>query len=171
MQKLLRLAVKGISTDLFHKPATEKDFKALEHDWSWYMTNQPKSDPIYFIADESIFIAPEFEAADLPTPQAGNKQIKLYGIAKIVDLLATATETAILIPVDFHPLIALGMEQYIYKARSKRNDAINAAAEFATKKVDMVDSLTNRDNSPMIAELPNDINLGYGNSGFGGLTN
>lgn len=171
MLKLLRLSIKPYSTDIYYKPAIEKDMKALDHDWSWYMVNQPKSDPIYFIADESIFIAPEFKAEDLPTPQAGNKQVKLYGIAKVTDLLATATEDAILIPVDFHELIALGMEQNIYKARSKSNLSNNALIEFKNGVQEMIDTLTNRDNSPMIAQIPNDTNLGYGNGGNNSLLN
>lgn len=171
MLKMNRLAVKPTSTDIYYKPATEKDLKALPHDWSWYMKNQPKSDPIYFIADESIFIAPEFKPEDLPTPSAGNKQIKLYGVAKITNLAATATEDAILVPVDFHETIATGMEQYIYKARSKTALSSKALMEFNAGLQEMIDSLTNRDNSPMIAQVPDDTNLGYGEGSNGILVN
>jgi hypothetical protein len=163
MAKLNKLAVKGLSTDLYHTPAREVDMKALDRDWSWYMVNQPKNDPIYFIADESFFIAPQFTPDDLPTPALGNKQIKAYGVARITDIDASAAETAILIPIDFHPLISLGMEQFIFKARGKKNDAIGAMQEFELGKQKMIDTLTNRDNSPMYAGLPADNLLGYGN--------
>lgn len=169
MLKLNKLAIKGLSTDVYYTPAREVDMKALPRDWSYFMANQPKADPIYFVADESIFIAPEFKAEDLPASPLNNKQIKLYGVARVTDLLANAAEDAILIPIDFHPLIATGMEQYINKSRGKDAKAASALQEFEFGKQKMIDTLTNRDNSPMFASLPNDINLGYGDAGSNNL--
>lgn len=162
MQKLLRLAIKGLSTDVYYTPCHEADLRSTERDWLWHIKNQPKADPIYFIGDNSFFIAPEFKTADLPTVPLGNKQIKAYGIAKFVDLDASDQETSILIPSDFHPLIAKGMEQYILKSRSKKTEAQNAKIEYENDKLSMIDALTNRDDSPMIASLPNDDRLGFG---------
>ena len=48
MQKCLGVLIKGLSTDIDYTKAREVDIKALPRDWSWYLTNQPKSDPIYF---------------------------------------------------------------------------------------------------------------------------
>lgn len=163
MLKLTAVAIKGYSTDEYFKPAREVDIKTLPHDWEWYLTNQPKSDPIYFIADDSVFIAPNFVAADLPTSPSGNMQIKLTGTAKCIDLSAGATAAAILIPDDSHHRIAVGMTQWIFKARAKKNEAAAAKNEFEIEKSLMTDELTNRDNSGMTAKLPDDHNLGYGN--------
>lgn len=162
MLKLLRLAIKGYSTDTYYKNCREVDIKNLPEDWLWYMVNQSKADPIYFIGDESFFIAPEFKAADLPATPAGNVQIKCYGIAKLTDLTASDVETAVLIPSDFHQSISVGMEQYIYKARGKKKEAFDAMVDFNNKKQEMIDTLTNRDNSAMTAKLPGDYNLGFG---------
>ena len=162
MSKCLKLAIKGKYNDTLYTTAREVDVKALPRDWSWYLENQPKSDPIYFIADESVFIAPQFSETDLPETPSGNKQIKLYGIAKMSDLDVGALESAILIPVESHWRIALGMEQFIYKARKLKQEAFDSKQEFEVEIAKMIDELTNRDNSKMTAKLPNDYGLGFG---------
>lgn len=162
LRKLLNLAIKGRSTDSYHTPATEVDVSQLQKDWKYYMKNQPKEEPIYFMGDRSFFIAPEFKPEDLPDSPSGNKQIKAYGVASVADLAADATEDKILIPDDYHDLIALGMEQYIFKYRGKKDEAVNSMNEFEAKKSEMVDGLTNRDYSRMQAKLPNDTGLQYG---------
>ena len=161
LKKLLRLTIKGYDTDLNYKPCREEDPRAMDYDWNWYVENQPKEDPIYFIADTSIFIAPQWKADDLPDSPAGNKQIKAYGIASVTDLAANTIESLILIPEDQHERIAIGMEQYIYKSRGKMTEARNAKQEYTIEKEVMIDELTNRDASHMIATLPDDTRLQY----------
>lgn len=157
--KINRVSIKGYSTDIYFKPCREVKPQNLPEDWGWYMVNQPKSDPIYFIADESVFIAPEFKAADLPDSPSGNAQIKMEGIAKLTDLAADGAASAILIPDDYQHLISLGMEEYIYKSRGKRNEGIASKNSFEFEKSVMIDKLTNRDNSEMIATVPGTANL------------
>jgi len=160
MRKLMRLAIKGHSTDTYHTTAREVDPRQLEKDWSYYVKNQSKANPIYFIGDRSFFIAPEWKPDEVGG--AGNKQIKAYGIASVADLASDANESAILVPEDYHWLISLGMEQYVFKSRGKQNEAINSMNEYEAKKSEMIDGLTNRDVSRMKASLPNDNNLQYG---------
>jgi len=164
MQKLISLAIKGYDTDTYFTPSKEASLRELQkhHDWLWYMVNNPKSQPIHFIADESFFLAPEFKPEDLPDTQEGNNQIKAYGVATITDLTITSEESTILVPKDHHEVIALGMEKYIYKARGKKKEAFDSLTEFERASQDMTDKLTNRDDSFMQAELPNDTNLQYG---------
>lgn len=162
MLKALGVLIKGYSTDTYYKKAREVDIKSLAKDWAYYLANQPKADPIYFIADESIFIAPQFDSDDLPDTPSGNAQIKLNGIAKLIDLATGATDSAILIPDDSHWRIALGMEQYIYKSRKLKKEAFDAKQEFEIEIQTMIDELTNRDNSVMQATIPDDTALQYG---------
>ena len=162
MSKCQGLFVKGYKDDLDFTKANEVDIKTLPKDWSWYLDNQPKDQPIYFIGDESFFVAPQFKSADLPDTPAGNNQIKLLGISKFIDLDTGALDSAILIPDDSHHRIAIGMEPWILKARGKKNEATLAFQEFEVEKQKMVDELTNRDNSGMTAKLPNDYGLGFG---------
>ena len=99
----------------------------------------------------------------MPANPSGNAQIKLTGIAKFTDLDVGATDEAILIPTASHPRIAIGMKQWIMKARGKTKEAIAAKQEFEFEKITMIDELTNRNDSQMISTTPNDIQLGYGN--------
>lgn len=39
-------------------PATEVNPNSLPNHWSYYEENQPKESPMYFCADDSLFIAP-----------------------------------------------------------------------------------------------------------------
>jgi len=162
MVKALSVAIKGHKDDSDYTVAREVDIANLDYDWNYYLTTQSKVDPIYYIGEDSLFIAPQFVTADLPDVPAGNAQIKLNGIKKFIDITAEAEDSAILIPDDFQPVIALGMEQYIYKARGKANAAKSAKQEYLVEQSIMVDNLTNRDNSVMKAKLPDDTNLQYG---------
>lgn len=159
MLKCNNVYVERKSTGPYHLPAREVKLSQLNHDWSWYLDNQPKSDPIYFIADESIFIAPQFTADDLPASPSGNAQIKLTGIAKLTNLAAGATEAAVLIPTPER--IAIGMKYWILKSRNLNAAAAAAKQEFDTAKLTMVSELTNRDNSEMCARTPDDTALQY----------
>ena len=162
MLKAKGVYVKGYSTDTNYIKAREVKLADLPYDWDYYLEHQPKSDPIYFIGDNSLFIAPQFESDDLPDSPSGNIQIKLTGIAKFTDLDVGAEDSAILIPDDSHHRIAIGMKELIFRSRNKTNEADRAFSEFEAEKAKMIDELTNRDNSRMIATLPNDYNLQYG---------
>ncbi len=161
MSKLLKLAVKTTSEDEYHIPAREVDLRSLKFDWLWYLKNQPKSEPIYHISDQSFFIAPAFRPEDLPDDPSDNKQLKCTGIITFADLAADALENAVLIPKDYHETIALGMEKYIYKARKKKDEAMASINELTFAKQDMIDKLTNRDDSYMTAKLPDDTATQY----------
>lgn len=162
MIKAKGIYIKGHNTDTQYTKAREVKLANLSHDWDYYLEYQPKSDPIYFIADESIFIAPQFDSDDLPDSPSGNKQIKVTGLAKFIDLDTGATDAAILIPDDSHHRIAVGMKELIYRSRGKKAEADSAFQEFEAEKAKMIDELTNRDNSVMIATIPDDTNLQYG---------
>lgn len=161
MLKAKGVYIKGLSTDIEHIKAREVKLANLPRDWDWYLDNQPKSDPIYFIGDNSLFIAPQFKPVDLPVPPSGNLQVKLVGIAKFTDLDTGANSDAILIPDDSQHRIAIGMKELIFRARNKTSEANSAFSEFEAEKVKMIDELTNRDNSQMIARMPSDSHLQY----------
>jgi len=74
----------------------------LELDWDYYKNNQSELDPIYYVSDNSIFIA--------PTPQSNiPSAIKMTGIRKIPDYTLTSVEVDIGIPVDFHRVLVFGL--------------------------------------------------------------
>lgn len=159
MTKLIGLSVKTASDKKFIK-ATEVDITNMGADWDNILSQQAKTSPVYFIADNSVFLAPAYKAEDLITP-TNNKQLKLYGIAKVEDLALNAPEADILIPSDYHPLIATGMQYHIYKSRGKINEAKSIQNDYLNEKMAMVDKLTNRDLSSFSASTPDDTALQY----------
>lgn len=161
MLKAKGVYIKGYSANSNYTKTREVKLANLPYDWDYYLEHQPKSDPIHFIADTSIFIAPQFDSDDLPDSPSGNKQIKLVGLAKFIDLEAGATSSAILIPDDSQHRIAVGMKELILRSRGKVKEANSAFQEFEVEKGKMIDELTNRDNSQMIASLPDDTHLQY----------
>jgi hypothetical protein len=164
--EIRKALIKGYSTDDVHTVAREINPKDFGEDWTYFLDNQAKNDPVYFTTHDgvkiSIYIAPKFVAADLPSSPSGNEQIKLFATKKAVDLAAGASDNAVLIPDDEHHMIALGMEQYIYKNRGKKKEARDSLVEFKTEIPEMIDRITNRDQSAMIATLPNDRALQFG---------
>jgi len=159
MLKSKAVYIKGYSTDLEYIKAKDVKLANLPYDWNYYLDNQPKSSPIYFIGENSLFIAPQFNANDLPDDPSGNAQVKLVGIAKLIDLDTEATSADILIPDDSHHRIAIGMKELIFRSRGKTSEADKAFNEFEAEKSKMIDELTNRDTSTMIASLPDDEHL------------
>jgi hypothetical protein len=59
---------------------------SLEHEWEWYEAHQIATNPLYIIADASIFIAP------VPTV-ALTTGVKITGIRKIADYTINTTES------------------------------------------------------------------------------
>lgn len=74
----------------------------LELDWDYYKNNQSELDPIYYVSDNSIFIAPT-PSASIPSA------VKMTGIRKIPDYTLSSVEVDIGIPVDFHRVLVFGL--------------------------------------------------------------
>ncbi len=74
-------------------PADKVNPYTLPYDWSYYEENQNINNPIYFVADNSYFIAPA------PRTIVTN-WIKLTWIRKIPDYTLTTTEEEMLLPID-----------------------------------------------------------------------
>ena len=58
IKKIQNLSVRYSTDDEYLTPVEYVDREALNKDISWYESNQPKSCPIYFMKDESVFIFP-----------------------------------------------------------------------------------------------------------------
>jgi hypothetical protein len=68
----------------------------LTKDWNYYKTYQDKANPIYFIADKSVFIAPA------PTKIG---KIQARGIRNIEDYTESTTEQEMRIPVTYQHIL------------------------------------------------------------------
>ena len=77
---------------------------SLEKDWDYYVENQSILDPIYYVADNSVFIAPAPRSTE-----AGTGRIKLTGIRNIPDWTLSSVESAMKIPVDQQECLIYGL--------------------------------------------------------------
>lgn len=121
----------GVSVDYGdgYKKATKVDVNSLDKDVSWYETHQSTSNPIYTIQDNSVMIFP------VPTATTIG-DIKMYVVQNLIDLTASTAETDVFngkIHKKYHPLIALGAEQYAYIRRNLKQDSQEAEARFHWK--------------------------------------
>lgn len=111
------------------------------HDIAWYEVNQPDGDPIYFIADSSIFIYPY-------PKESVTDGIKYYGIKSLVDITATTTEADMFggkIPVKYYYMISEGMKQFIFTAKGLPNESEWAKNIFEREILpSLVEKLGNR---------------------------
>lgn len=135
-------------------PATIRDRSTLlqEHDLSWYEVNQSRGDPIFFIADNSVFIYP----APLEAVTSG---IKFYGIKSLADPTAATTGANLFggkIPEKYHTYISDGMKSYIRFGQGRDAEAQAFEDIFEMKILpDLANKLGNRKVGVSIRGTPN----------------
>ena len=122
---------------------------SLKRNWNYYKNNQDKNFPIYYIADNSIFIAPTPTA----TTTAG---IELKWIKKIVDYTIATLEWSMVIPVDHHEVLVQWMLPYIYKAKAQNAEAVSEKQEYIRQRTQSVRELADRNISPLYMDYPID---------------
>ena len=150
-----RVLIKGYSTDTYYTAAQEVDIKTLPYDWSWYLTNQPKNLPLYYLGKDVIRIAPQFDTADVVA--VDNNQIKLHGQRSLLDLAAGATDSVI--PDHVHFVLADFMVPDILRARGRMSEAQTAENRLPGVVSEMVNTLTNRTKDDDTAKLPDETAL------------
>lgn len=121
----------GVSIDYWnwYVKATKVDVNSLDKDVSWYMEHQSTASPLYTIQDNSVMIFPVATATTVWT-------YKLYVVQNLIDLTESTAETDVFngkIHKKYHPLIALGAEQYCYARREQKDKAQEAETRFLGK--------------------------------------
>lgn len=106
---------------------------ALPYEWNYYVENQSETDPIFYKADDSYFIAPA------PKTVVTNG-IKLTGIRKIADYTLSTTEANMKLPVDQHQALMYGLA--VFGNVNKWNDA-NTVALAEQRRIQKRDEAIN----------------------------
>ena len=133
-------------------PAREVNPNTLDYEWNYYAENQSTDDPIYYVADNSYFIAPAFREASLAD------RIKLTWIRKISDYELTTTETDMKIPVDQQQALVFWlMIDWYFNKWVDDNTINNAESRWERKKKEAIKSLANRVENPTTFEYPTEI--------------
>ena len=130
----------------------------LPYDWDYYVENQDEKKPLYYVADNSYFIAPA------PLIAVTN-WIKLTWIRKIPDYELTTTEQEMRIPVDQQKDLVFWLAVYWLMNKWVNDNIINnAEARWERKKATALYNLESRvEENPFLWEFPDD-SLTYTNN-------
>ena len=147
MVKIDGISIKLKATDTTYTKCRATTLSNLDKDLQWYSLNQPTTDPFYVISDNSVFIYPS------PTEVIAGG-ILFYGIGDPIELLTGGTEASVKIPLEYHYMIPLGMEQFIFGARRLDNEKAQAKNNYEVEKQKMVSGITDRIETPQTSTMP-----------------
>lgn len=123
----------------------------LPYEWDYYVENQSEDDPIYYIADNSYFIAPA------PRTVVTN-WLKLTWIRKIPDYTLSTTEADTKLPVDVHnALVYWLVVQALENKRVEENLIISAENRRTRKRQEAIQSLETRVEWPIFMKYPDEV--------------
>ncbi len=123
---------------------------SLEMEWEWYEAHQSAENPLYIIADASIFIAP------VPTV-AISTGIKITGIRKIADYTINTPESEMWITAEYEYVLVQGLLPYIYRYQWKINEANAETLEYERIETKALYDLGDRTTWPFYAKYPDEI--------------
>lgn len=128
--------------------AREVNPNGLDNDWDYYSENQSEDDPIYYVADNSFFIAP------IPRVSITN-WIKLTWIRKIPDYTLTTTEAEMKLPIDVLRTLFYGLiVTWLMNKWADDWDINNAENRWIRKRNEAIKSLEVRTDKPVTFLYP-----------------
>lgn len=146
MDKLKELYIKYSSTGDYKKCSYVWE-STMEKPFDFYKTNQSAENPIFYIADKSLFI--------FPTPtEAVTNWLKISVTTMPIDLLITDTEDKIKIERQYHNTLWLWLDQYIYIQKWMIQESNNAAILYNNSKAELIRKMGERDLSPLETHIP-----------------
>jgi len=129
---------------LIYIPAKEISPESLPHEWNYYVNNQSKENPIFYVAENSIFIAPAPET----TVTNG---IKIEGIKSISDYSISTSEADMVIPFDQHETLLQGLVAYMFQDQQQQQEYINAVQIYESMKINTTKVMSDRVQKPYYA--------------------
>ena len=140
--------------------AKEISPSTLPFPWSYYVQFQNPLTPIYYVADNSYFIAPA------PTVAVANG-IVITGIRNIPDYTNSTTEDQMIIPLDQQELLVYGLVPYIYDMKTMATESQLSTQKYEQMKQNMIANLSERVIAPFQNQFPDDLaNQSLGNNNF-----
>lgn len=125
----------------------------LEYEWNYYCENQSHEDPIYYVADDSIFVAPMPLSTEVWT-----NRLKLTGIRNIVDYTIVTSEADMKIPLSAHEVLVQGLMWYaLIDKRVPANEIAAQQAQYLKMKSDNLRFLAQRVENPVEMSYPDKI--------------
>lgn len=148
VNEINKVAVKFSSSDTQYTPCTRVNPNDLEHDTDWYKVNQPKTNPFYYVQDNSVWIYPV-------ATENVTDGLKINVIYQPNDLTISSAESEILITPRFHHVIVSGIRPYIYQSRGKVLEETDAINKYEVAKKNMITKMKNRNQWVIEVTYPN----------------
>ena len=139
--------------------AREVSTNSLKEDWSYYVENQSKDDPIYRVSDVSVFVAPAPVSSEAGTGRLkiiGIRNIKDYTINAVDGAVATTTESEMRIPLDRQKTLVLGVCADMCRFRQKFDDAMKWEAQYIAEKNEYAQQAAQRTATAFYGAYPED---------------
>lgn len=125
-----------------------KPWSLPEH-WDWYKVNQDPKRPIFFIADNSIFIAPVFTTVI-------TNAVEFRGIKWIENYEVGWAESTIGFPTLYHDILVQWILPYIMKSQGKNEDAAYEKREYIRQRNQAIKEMAERHMWPTFLTYPSD---------------
>lgn len=119
----------------------------LHHPIEWYEKNVSKYKPQIIVWAEEIYLFPKPDNSIVDW-------LRIGAIQKPYDITDTMTEEDILIPAEFHEVIAFGIRYYVFLFRNLLNEARVAKQDYEKERLTMMRGLSAIKNTPKIMEVP-----------------
>lgn len=157
IRRILRVEIKVDDDDEYYKVAKPINPRDLTESWDVYLAKEDGTQPSYYIAENKIYLAPQFSSDQVGS--APNDQIRIWGIASNVDLLVGGAESTIMIPRIYHNVLILGLKYYLLDALGEEDRATRAFTLYEAAKTRMLEELTDRDRHINQAGTPDTTSL------------
>ena len=151
IKKINKVFIKYSTNDtIWTRVRYQNPWALIEHP-DYYKTQQPISDPFFYIQDTSIFI--------YPAPgEVVTDWLELFVIHKPAEITTSSVESDIEIPTQFHKLISDWLRIDIYLSQGLENEAQAAQAKYDTWIRAMVSIMKERYWQPVKRTFVNNLN-------------
>lgn len=138
--------------DLVYNKATLVNPNTLWKHWNYYVENQPKETPLYFISDRSVFIAPAPVESE---PWV--ERLEIMGLRNIVDWTISTDESEMRFPVDFQRVLVYWLMPRALTAKwADTNEIFTWENEYQKQKTSAIKEASERVETAITLEYEDD---------------
>lgn len=130
--------VKFTADQTYFTQVREVHRESLEYGTDYYAVSQSKTDPFFYIQDNSIWIFPAVE-------EAVTWGVKIECIVQPPDLLTTDTIDSVFVPKRIQRIIEEGMMPFAYEYLGKENMIVWAVNMYDKRKKEALAQIKTRD--------------------------
>ena len=155
--RLKEVRIKWNSSDSVFTKSMETDFSKLPHSLDYYKLYQSVAEPVHQVIGNNLVIAPQFTTDNVLV--VDNNQIEYDYEARQVALAVGGAETTVLLPIDYHYVIANGIKSDVLSFVGRVKEKNDAISEYRMATEEMLANMTDRDSTINALSMPSMANL------------